>query len=125
MSLLPANMNKIRSKQMRKRDNVVFHNNVSLWDFFQRSRAANSVVGGPNWLKFKLIQDFINVLITCKFENDRINSIRESDVIDFFRHSKADYSVARGGIWPKFKLIQPFMHVLITKRIRWEIAEKM
>ena len=53
--------------------------------FFRRSRAANSVVGGPIWPKFKLIQDIMHVLITCKFEKDRINSNGEngSDV-DFF-----------------------------------------
>ena len=42
--------------------------------FFRRSRAANSVVGGQIWLKFELIQDIMHVLITCKFEKDRINS---------------------------------------------------
>ena len=38
------------------------------------SRAANSVVGGQIWPKFELIQDIMPVLITCKFEKDRINS---------------------------------------------------
>ena len=42
--------------------------------FFLRSRAANSVVSGPFWPKFELIQDIMHVLITCKFEKDRINS---------------------------------------------------
>ena len=42
--------------------------------FFRRSRAANSVVGGPIWPKFELIHDIMHVLITCKFEKDRINS---------------------------------------------------
>ena len=112
MSLLPASMKRIRSKQLIKRDYVVFPN-VCLWDFFQRPRAANSIVGGQNWLKFKLIHDFINVLINCKFEKDRI---QEKVMTTIFRRSKAGNSVVRGGIWPKFILIQAFMHVLITRK---------
>ena len=49
-------------------------------NFFRRSRAANSVVGGPIWPKFELIQDIMHVLITCKFEKDRINSNGEKVV---------------------------------------------
>ena len=46
-------------------------------DFFRRSRAANSVVSGPIWPKFKLIRDFMHVLVTCKYKKDRIKSNRE------------------------------------------------
>ena len=82
--------------------------------FFRRSRAANSVVSGPIWSKFELIQDIMHVLITCKFEKDRINSNGEKVWRRFFRRSRAANSIVGGGIWPKFKLIQAFMHVLIT-----------
>ena len=41
--------------------------------FLGRSRAANSVVGGPIWPKFKLIHNIMHVLVTSKFEKDRIN----------------------------------------------------
>ena len=41
--------------------------------FLRRSRAANSVVGGPIWPKFELIHNIMHVLVTSKFENDRIN----------------------------------------------------
>ena len=41
--------------------------------FLRRSRAANSVVGGPIWPKFKLIHNITHVLVTSKFEKDRIN----------------------------------------------------
>ena len=54
------------------------------WNFFWRSRAANSVVGGPIWPKFKLIQDIMHVLITCKIEKDRINSNGEKVVTSIF-----------------------------------------
>ena len=37
---------------------------------FKRSRAANSVVGGGILAKFKLIQAFIDVLVTSKNEED-------------------------------------------------------
>ena len=41
--------------------------------FLRRSRAANSVVGGPIWPKFKLIHNIMHVLVTSKFEKDQIN----------------------------------------------------
>ena len=78
MSLLPSSMERIRF-EIAEKDDVVFHYNVNLLCFFQRTRA----VGGQNWLKFKQIQDFIHVLITCKFEKDWFNSNQESDDIEF------------------------------------------
>ena len=50
---------------------------VSLWDFFRRSRAANSVISGPIWPKFELVRDFMPVLVTCKYKKDRIKGNRE------------------------------------------------
>ena len=41
--------------------------------FLRCSRAANSVVGGPIWPKFELIHNIMHVLVTSKFEKDRIN----------------------------------------------------
>ena len=40
-------------------------------------KAANSVVNGPIWPKFKLLRDFMHVLITCKYRKDRIKNNRE------------------------------------------------
>ena len=45
----------------------------SMGVFLRHSRAANSVVGGPIWPKFKLIHNIMHVLVTSKFEKDRIN----------------------------------------------------
>ena len=45
--------------------------------FFRRSRADNSVVGGPIWPKFELVRDIMHVLVTYKFKMDLINSDRE------------------------------------------------
>ena len=51
---------------------------------FRRSRADNSVVGDPIWLKFELVRDVMHVLVTYKFKMDLINSDREkSGDIDF------------------------------------------
>ena len=41
--------------------------------FLRRSRASNSVVGGPIWPKFELIHNIMHVLVTSKFEKDQIN----------------------------------------------------
>ena len=35
---------------------------------FLDSRAANSVVSGPIWLKVELVRDFMHVLVTCKYK---------------------------------------------------------
>ena len=40
------------------------------YTFFNRSRAANLVVGDGIWQKFKLIQAFMVVLVTCKNDED-------------------------------------------------------
>ena len=48
------------------------------------SYAQGQLVGGPIWLKFELIQDIMYVLITCKFEKDRINSNGEKVVTLIF-----------------------------------------
>ena len=43
-------------------------------NFFKRSRAANSTVLGRILLKFKLVRDIIDVLVTCKYEEDPIKN---------------------------------------------------
>ena len=49
---------------------------ISVWDFFRRSRAANSIVSGPIWPQFELFRDFMHVLVTCKYKKDRIKNNR-------------------------------------------------
>ena len=60
-------------KQQRKSGNTIFPIIRSIGVFLRRSRAANSVVGGPIWPKFKIIHNIMHVLVTSKFEKDRIN----------------------------------------------------
>ena len=52
--------------------------------FFRRSRADNSVVGGPIWPKFELVRDIMHVLVTYKFKigSDQQRP-RKSGDIDF------------------------------------------
>ena len=44
------------------------------WDFSRRSRAANSAVLGPIWPIFELVRDVMDVLVTCKYEEDPIKN---------------------------------------------------
>ena len=43
-------------------------------DFSRRSRAANSAVLGPIWPNFELVQDVMNVPVTCQYEEDPIKN---------------------------------------------------
>ena len=50
---------------------------ISLWGFPRRSRAAISQVLGPIWPNFELVQDVIDVLVTCKNQENPINMALE------------------------------------------------
>ena len=50
---------------------------------FRRSRANNSKVNGPIWPEIELIRYFIDVLVTCKFEEDPIKTEVAIDRIIF------------------------------------------
>ena len=114
MFLLHGSIKRIQSKTTEKKWKHHFTHYKSMGVFLRRSRAANSVVGGPIWPKFELIHNNMHVLVTSKFEKDRININEEYVMTSIFRHSRAANSVVSGGICPKFKLIQAFMYVLIT-----------
>ena len=64
-------------KQQRKSGNTIFPIIRSIGVFLRRSRAANSVVDGLIWPKFELIHNIMHVLVTSKFEKDRININRD------------------------------------------------
>ena len=46
----------------------------SMGIFSRCSRAANSAVLGPIWPNFELVRDVIDVLVTCKYEEDPIKN---------------------------------------------------
>ena len=71
-------------KQQRKSGNTIFPIIRSIGVFLRRSRAANSVVGGPIWPKFELIHNIMHVLVTCKFEKDQININRDYVMTSIF-----------------------------------------
>ena len=53
-------------------------------DFFRRSRAANSAVGGPIRPKFELVRALMHVILTCKYEKERMKKSREKVETPFF-----------------------------------------
>ena len=46
---------------------------TSLWGFFQTPK-SNSAVLSPTWPNFELIRDVMDVLVTCKNEQDSIKN---------------------------------------------------
>ena len=63
-------------------------------DFFML-KAVNSIVSGPIWPKFELVRDFMHVLVTCKYKEDRIKNNREKVEIPF-----SPLYVSRGFLLP-------------------------
>ena len=76
LSWLPATLMMIQSN-MNKLAWRHHFSIISLWEIFRCSRAANSVVSGPIWPKFKIVWDFMHVLITYKYKKDQIKGNRE------------------------------------------------
>ena len=60
-----------------------FSHYKSMGVFLRRSRAANSVVGGLIKPKLELIHNIMHVLVTSKFEKDRININADYVMTDF------------------------------------------
>ena len=91
--------------------------------FFKRSRAANSAVLGRILLKFELVRDIIDILVTCKYEEDPIKNegvrvlTRFSPLKvygNFFKRSRAANSAVLVRILLKFKLVRDIIDVLVT-----------
>ena len=74
MSSLPARMRMIESKMKELECSRYFSHYKSMGIFSRRSRAANSAVLGPIWPNFELVRDVIDVLVTCKYEEDPIKN---------------------------------------------------
>ena len=65
--------------------------------FFKRSRAANSAVLGQILLKFELVRDIIDVLVTCNNEEDPFKN-EEARVLT---RLYVVFSDAQGQLTPK------------------------
>ena len=85
MSLLPARMKMIESKIKELECSQDFSHYKCMGDFYRCPRAANSTIFGPIWPNFKLSRDFMNVLITCKYEEDPIK-MRALECSQHFPH---------------------------------------
>ena len=66
--LVTSNFDDESIKNERASLETAFSHYKSMGEFFRRSRAANSVVCGPNWPKFEFVRDFMHVLVTCKYK---------------------------------------------------------
>ena len=123
MSSLPASLKRIGSIATEKK----------WWHrFFRRSRAANSIVSGGIWPKFKLIQAFMHVLITCKYEKDPIKNSRENVMtlsMGIFSDAQGQLTllsvVGSGRILNSCKLLCMSSLPASIKRIRSKTVEKM
>ena len=73
MSSLPARMRMIESKMMELECSQDYSHYKSM-GIFPNSRAANSVVLGPIWPNFELVRYVMDVLVTCKYEEDPIKN---------------------------------------------------
>ena len=74
MPSLPARMKMIQSKMNGLEWSQHFPHYKSMGISIRRSRAANSAALSPIWPNFKLVRDFIVVLVTCKNEKDPIKN---------------------------------------------------
>ena len=54
-------------------------------DYLRRSRAAYSIVSSLIWPKFKLVRDFLHILVTCKYKKDQIKRNREKVEKPFYK----------------------------------------
>ena len=53
-----------------------FYHYKSMGNFLD-FKAANSVVSSPIWTKFELVQNFMHILLTCKYKKDLTKINRE------------------------------------------------
>ena len=82
--------------------------------FPRRSRATYPAVGGPIRPKFELVRTLMHVIVTCKYEKERMKNSREK-VDTVFSFITLSVTVeTTGWIWPTFKLIQALMYAIIT-----------
>ena len=82
--------------------------------FFTRSRAATSAVSGRIWQKLELLRTLMHVIITCKYEKDRIKTAEKKWQHRFFPIITLSFAMGTSSrIWPNFKLIQALMYVIV------------
>ena len=77
--IITCNYEKDSIKNSRSREKVEtsFFPIISQCIFFRRSRAAHSAVGGPIRPKFELVRALMHVIVTCKYEKERMKNSRK------------------------------------------------
>ena len=112
-------------KNSREKVETLFFPLKAYGDFFRRSRAANSAVGGPIKLKFELVRALMHVIVTCKYEKERMKNSQEKVETPFFPIITLSVTMDTSGwIWPNFKLIQALMYVIITCKYEKDLIKK-
>ena len=74
MSSLPARMRMIELKMKELECSQDFFYYKSMGIFPDAHGAANSAVLDPIWPNFELVRDVMDVLVTCKYEEDPIKN---------------------------------------------------
>ena len=82
--IITCKYEKDQIKNSREKVETLFSHYKPMGIFFRRSRAANSAVGGPIRLKFKLVPALMHVIITCNYEKERMKNSREKVETMFF-----------------------------------------
>ena len=97
LSYLPAKMKKIRSINRGARVFTTLYKKK-----FRCARADNSAVLGPILPNFELVRDVMNVLVTCKYEEDPIKN-EELECLQNFSHYKSMgiFPDAQGQLTPQ------------------------
>ena len=114
MLSLPASMRRIRSRTAEKKWRHPFSHYKPMGIF---SRAAYSAVGGLIRPKFELVRALMHVIVTCKYEKERMKNSREKveTPLLFFFIITLSVTIETGSwIWLNFKLIQALMYVFIN-----------
>ena len=124
MLSLPASMKRIRSRTAEKNRRHHFSHYKPMGIFFRRSRAANSASRGPIRPKFELVQALMHVIVTCKYEKERMKNSQKSGDTVFSNITLSVTMETSRWIWPNFKLIQALMYVIITCKYEKDLIKK-
>ena len=74
--LVTSNFDDNSIKNERASMETRFSHYKSMGDFLD-TQGHLTIVSGPIWPKFELVQDFMHVLVTCKYKEDRMKMNRE------------------------------------------------
>ena len=75
--LVTSNFEDDSIKNERASMETPFSHYKSTGNFLDAQEQLTPVVNGPIWPKFELVQDFMHVLVTCKYKKDQMKNNRE------------------------------------------------